>query len=454
MIKCLPVTRAIPGMWFHRIAGGGVHPVFVRHSFLLTAREIDALRRGGVAEILIDTEQGLDLIGWPEYVEVEAVEPQVESDEVDPEPAESADEVRQTEAIEEAEAEASGEAEPEPEVAEPAPADAEVPAAVAPPRAKPSPRSQRSIDAELVSAQKLCLSGKAKMIELFNEARMGHAVRPEAVEPLVAEISASVTRHPDALISVARLKRHDDYTYLHSVAVCALMIALARRLDLSDDEVREAGVGGMLHDIGKAMMPLNVLNKPGALTDDEFRIMKSHPQAGFELLREGGGASAAALEIALHHHEKFDGSGYPHGQSGEGISRLSRMGAVCDVYDAISSNRPYKRAWSPAESVRRMAAWNGHFDTRILNSFIRSVGIYPVGALVKLQSEHLAVVLEQHDETLLTPKVRIFYSARKREPVFLRDLDLAAANCADRIVGIESPEAWGFSALEKLWMPG
>jgi putative nucleotidyltransferase with HDIG domain len=450
-------------MWFHRIAGGESHPVFVRHSFLLTAREIDALRRGGVAEILIDTEQGLDLIGWPEYVDPKAAPAETELDPAEPsEPAEADAELGEADdaavpAEDPADVEAAAAEGAEPESAtgpEPAPTDVEAPTAAAPPRAKPSPRSQRSIDAELVSAQKLCLAGKAKMIELFNEARMGHAVRPEAVEPLVAEISASVTRHPDALISVARLKRHDDYTYLHSVAVCALMIALARRLELSEDEVREAGVGGMLHDIGKAMMPLNVLNKPGALSDDEFRIMKSHPQAGFELLREGGGASSAALEIALHHHEKFDGSGYPHGQSGEGISRLSRMGAVCDVYDAISSNRPYKRAWSPAESVRRMAAWNGHFDTPILNSFIRSVGIYPVGALVKLQSEHLAVVLEQHDETLLTPKVRIFYSARKREPVFLRDLDLAAANCADRIVGIESPEAWGFSALEKLWMPG
>jgi putative nucleotidyltransferase with HDIG domain len=446
MIKAIPIQRARPGMWFHRLGGDGTHPVFVRHSFLLTAQEIDVLRRGGVAEILIDSAKGLDCPDWPppassapESLQGDAVEAPAEPPEppLGLEEQEPPDE-RQPKDVADSEADAEAEAAPA--------------AAVA--ASKSESRVQRALEAELQSAQKLCLAAKGRMVELFSEARMGRAVSPAAVEPLVEEISASVTRHPDALISVARLKRHDDYTYLHSVAVCALMIALARQLRLPDDQIREAGIGGMLHDIGKAAMPLSVLNKPGALTDDEYRVMKAHPVRGFEMLREGGGASAAALEIALHHHEKFDGSGYPHGLAGEDIDLLSRMGAVCDVYDAISSNRPYKNAWSPAESVRRMAAWKGHFDPQVFNAFVRSIGIYPVGALVRLQSEHLAVVLEQNDASLLTPKVRIFFHARKREAVFLRDLDLAAPNCADRITGIESPEVWCFPQLEKLWMPG
>ncbi|MFN7782323.1 MAG: HD-GYP domain-containing protein [Lysobacterales bacterium] len=459
MIKAIPIRLARPGMWFHRLGGDGTHPVFVRHSFLLTAQEVDVLRRGGVAEILIDSERGLDCPDWPppesddgaetEDALAEAVDAHsVPEPDSEPEPG--------PDAVEEA---------PEPVVAdEPEPLAPEAPSApveampVAAPTSTGTPaatrRAQRAMDAELQSAQKLCMAAKDKMVELFSEARMGRAVSPSAVEPLVEEISASVTRHPDALISVARLKRHDDYTYLHSVAVCALMIALARQLRLPAEQIREAGIGGMLHDIGKAAMPLQVLNKPGALTDDEFRIMKAHPVRGYEMLREGGGASAAALEIALHHHEKFDGTGYPHGQAGEGIELLSRMGAVCDVYDAISSNRPYKKAWSPAESVRRMAAWKGHFDPQVFNAFVKSIGIYPVGALVRLQSDLLAVVTEQNDDSLLTPKVRIFYNAKKREPVFIRDLDLASPNCADRIAGIESPEAWCFPQLERLWMPG
>ncbi|SDD63094.1 HD-GYP domain-containing protein [Aquimonas voraii] len=459
MIKAIPIRLARPGMWFHRLGGDGTHPVFFRHSFLLTAQEIDVLRRGGVAELLIDTERGLDCPGWPPPG-VEAAEAQDPAEEDGPvaEPAEAIAQEAGDDAQTDEDAPSEGACEaPGDSTAENA-TEAHADSLEQPPAApiKPAPprRAQRAIEAELQSAQKLCLAAKEKMVELFSEARMGKAVSPSAVEPLVEEISASVTRNPDALISVARLKRHDDYTYLHSVAVCALMIALARQLRLPAQQIREAGIGGMLHDIGKAAMPLQVLNKPGALTDDEYRIMKAHPVRGYEMLKEGGAASAAALEIALHHHEKYDGTGYPHGQAGEDIDLLSRMGAVCDVYDAISSNRPYKKAWSPAESVRRMAAWKGHFDPQVFNAFVKSIGIYPVGALVRLQSDLLAVVTEQHDESLLTPKVRIFFNAKKREPVFIRDLDLASPNCADRIAGIESPETWNFPQLEKLWMPG
>lgn len=448
MIKAIPIQRAHPGMWFHRLGGDGLHPVFVKHSFLLTAQEIDMLRRGGVEEILIDSDKGLDCPDWPSATgsagSAETLASAPSDDAVDePEHGDAA-------AMDGPEASAA----PVESLAANGDGQPQASAAAPNPEAKPVPRSQRAIEAELRSAQKLCLAAKEKMVELFSEARMGRAVSPSAIEPLVEEISASVIRHPDALISVARLKRHDDYTYLHSVAVCALMIALGRQMRLPEDQIREAGIGGMLHDIGKAAMPLQVLNKPGALTDDEYRIMKAHPVRGFEMLQEGGGASAAALEIALHHHEKYDGTGYPHGQSGEGIDLLSRMGAVCDVYDAISSNRPYKNAWSPAESVRRMAAWKGHFDPQVFNAFVKSIGIYPVGALVRLQSDLLAVVTEQNESSLLTPKVRTFYNAKRREPVFVRDLDLSAAKCNDRIATVESPDAWGFPQLEKLWMPG
>jgi HD-GYP domain-containing protein (c-di-GMP phosphodiesterase class II) len=199
-------------------------------------------------------------------------------------------------------------------------------------------------------------------------------------------------------------------------------------------------------------MPIDVLNKPGALTDDEFRVMKSHPERGFAMLKAAGGVPDCALDVALHHHEKFDGTGYPHKLEGDAIPLMSRMGAVCDVYDAITSNRPYKKAWGPAESLQRMVGWKGHFDDLVLKAFIRSIGIYPVGALVRLESERLAVVLEQGEGSLLAPRVRVFFNARKREPVFIKDLDLAASDCGDRIVGLESPDKWNFPSLDKLWL--
>jgi putative nucleotidyltransferase with HDIG domain len=424
MIKPVPITRARPGMWFHRLGGSGFHHAFVKHGFLLEARDIEVLAEGGVEELIIDTDKGLDVDGEDRVATVvdapaPAADPGVDASEAGLPDADAAD------------------------------ADADADAA-APPAAPLSPR--HSMDQELHRARRICQDSKAQVIALFNDARLGKAIQPEAVMPMVEEINDSVSRHPDALLSVVRLKTHDEYTYLHSVAVCALMVALARRLGLPEDQVRDAGAAGMLHDLGKAAMPLNVLNKPGALSDEEFKIMKAHPVRGYDMLRQSGTASEAVLDVALHHHEKFDGTGYPHNLKGDAIGLMARMGAVCDVYDAITSNRPYKKAWGPAESLQRMVSWKGHFDELVLKAFVRSVGIYPVGALVRLESDRLGVVLEQGESSLLSPKVRVFFNARKREPVFIKDIDLGAPDCGDRIVGLESADKWNFPNMEKLWL--
>ena len=134
---------------------------------------------------------------------------------------------------------------------------------------------------------------------------------------------------------------------MHSVAVCALMIALGKQMGMSKAQVAEAGMAGLLHDLGKAVMPVDILNKPGKLTEDEFSIMKSHSVKGYEILLEGGQAKPSALDVTLHHHEKINGLGYPHNLVGENISVFARMAAICDVYDAITSSRPYKEGGSP-----------------------------------------------------------------------------------------------------------
>ena len=206
-------------------------------------------------------------------------------------------------------------------------------------------------------------------------------------------------------------------------------------------------MAGMLHDIGKMAMPLDVLNKPGKLSDDEYAVMRSHPERGHAILLGAGVAvSEAVLDVCLHHHEKMDGTGYPHRLAGEQISRLARMGAICDVYDAITSDRPYKTAWDASGSLARMAQWQGHFDTQILHAFVRTVGIYPLGSLVQLQSGRLGVVIEHN-----APRLKLFYSTRTRAPIVPVELDLSSPQCSDRIVGREDPAAWGFSNLDTLW---
>ena len=319
----------------------------------------------------------------------------------------------------------------------------------APPAARRTALAPTDLGNELDRAAALCRRSKDAVTSMFNEARLGKAIDAEHCRPLVNDIAESVYRNPGALVSLARLKTADDYSYMHSVAVCALMVSLGRTLGLSESQCKEGGLAGLLHDMGKALMPADILNKPGKLSDEEFAVMRSHPERGHAMLVEGGGASDAVLDVCLHHHEKVDSSGYPHRLAGDAISLFARMGAVCDVYDAITSNRPYKAGWDPAESIARMASWQGHFDADVFSAFVKSLGIYPTGSLVRLATGRLAVVLEQNAQSLTTPVVKVFFSTQTNLPIEARRLDLAKSN--DRITGRESRTEWSFPQIEALW---
>jgi putative nucleotidyltransferase with HDIG domain len=309
------------------------------------------------------------------------------------------------------------------------------------------------VQQEAARAAKICAKSKQAVVSMFREARMGNAISAKDCAPLVEEISNSVARNPGALISLARLKTADDYTYMHSVAVCALMIALSRQLGLDEEQTRLAGLAGLLHDLGKAMVPNAILNKPGKLTDEEFTEVKKHPEYGHAALLQGTDVPEIALDVCLHHHEKVDGSGYPKGLKADQITLFAKMGAVCDVYDAITSNRPYKAGWDPAESLRKMAEWaKGHFDEAVFQAFVKSLGIYPIGSLVLLASGRIGVVIEQSEKSLLAPKVKVFYSVKSGARIRPEVLDLSRPpGNTDKISGREDPTKWNFPDLNELW---
>jgi putative nucleotidyltransferase with HDIG domain len=404
MLKRIGVDQLILGMHLKEFCGSWMEHPFWRTGFVITdPKDITTILASSIKEVWIDCSKGLD-------VPVGQV------------------------AVSEAESEAQVEEELQ--------------------KAVHSERNTAPVSAavELERAAKICFQSKQAVVSMFQEARMGKAIDIGGAQRMVEEITDSVTRNPGALISLARLKTVDDYTYMHSVAVCAMMVTLAKQLGLDAEQVRLAGIAGLMHDLGKAAMPMDVLNKPGKLTDAEFAIIKSHPEEGHRMLLTGTDVHEMVLDVCLHHHEKTDGSGYPKGLKDAEISLFAKMGAVCDVYDAITSNRPYKSGWDPAESLRKMAEWSsGHFDGKVFQAFVKSLGIYPTGSLIRLTSGRLAVVMEQTGKSLTMPLVKVFFSTKSNMRIVPEIVDLSQPGSTEKIVSREDPAKWKFADLNELW---
>lgn len=342
----------------------------------------------------------------------------------------------------------AGAAPPAPEPVEP-PAlhDSASPQAAAAPRPRRTPRPN-----EYHAAQTVLADCKAAVGALFDRVRNGDAGAIEDAAPVVSGITESMERNPDALISLLRIRTLDEYTYVHSVAISALMINLARQLQLSPEHVKQAGIAGLFMDVGKAFLAPELLGKSGEYSPQDWAEMRRHPQLGADAVRASGDMSRIVAEVCLHHHERYDGSGYPHGLKGDEISLFARMAAICDTYDALASVRPHRPAFGPAGAVAEMYTLKGRFDDSLLTSFIRSIGIYPAGSLVRMESRMLGCVASQRRDQLTRPLVRIFYSIADRAHVPVREVDLAEVPEPDRIVAREDPVRWGLADWDRFAM--
>lgn len=402
--KRVTIEQLKPGMYIHDLGTDWMSHAFIRSRFTLKDEaQIAKIREAGIRELYIDVSRGLDVEDAPTRAEYERM---IET------------------GLQKVIAEA------------------------------PPPPVKVSLREEMARAKDIHARTHTAVKSMMNDARMGASVTLETFEPLVAEMTSSMLRNSGALLSLGQLKDVDDYTFQHCVSVSTLMIALCRQLGLDAEATHEAALGALLHDVGKMKTPLEVLNKPGKFTDAEFAIMKKHPVDGHAMLIETPGIGEVPLMITLHHHERVDGSGYPHKLAKDSIPYTAQMAAIVDVYDAISSDRCYHKGMPPPEAVRKIFEWSKfHFNPDLVQAFVRCIGIYPVGALVRLESDRLAVVTEQNDANLIQPTVRVFFDAKVRRPLVPETVDLARPlghGGGDRIVSHEDPAAWGVNPMAQM----
>ena len=407
MIKKIPVNLLKPGMYVSDFNAGWLHHPFVRNSMKIASEEeVAKVLAAGIRELYIDTERGADVgDGVPTAAEARQ---------------ETVKEVEQF-------------------------------AAASRPQA-PEPRV--SLADEMRRAQ--ATFGEATRIikGIMEDIRLGRQVEIAAAKPTVEKIAASVLRNSNAMMTMRRLKSIDDYTFLHSVSVCAMLTSFAKVVEMDLQSIHDLALGALLHDVGKMRVVNAVLNKPAKLSEDEYRHIKSHVVLGSDIIRQLPGVPSLALQPLELHHERFDGSGYPKGLKGEEIPLVGRMAAIVDVYDAITSDRVYRKGMSPAAAVQKLFEWSKfHFDPALMQVFLKSVGIYPIGSLVQLESGRLGVVFEQAENNLLTPKLRVMYDGRKQHYINPEVVDLArplGAGGGDRITGYENPEKLGIDVARFL----
>jgi HD-GYP domain-containing protein (c-di-GMP phosphodiesterase class II) len=305
----------------------------------------------------------------------------------------------------------------------------------------PEDGSVLSAAAERAEIRRVLGKSVRQVRQAFDSVTRGDPISLDRLSGAIDDLSVAMERNREMMIGVSRLKSKDEYTFAHSVAVGALMIGLGREIGLDEATVFELGLGGLVHDVGKMSIANRILNKPGPLTADEFAEMKRHPEIGHAMLLEDPAASPIALEVTLRHHERLNGSGYPDGLAGDAVSLYARIAGICDVFDALTSARVYKDAMPAHEAISLMAGWQGHFDRDLLVAFMRTIGCYPTGMLVRLTSHRLGIVLPP-GRRMGRPRARVFHCAATDTPLPPTDVVISLQGGEERVVSEEQPERW------------
>ena len=266
---------------------------------------------------------------------------------------------------------------------------------------------------------------------MYQDVRMGKSINAQGAKATVSSIVDSIIRNPDAQVWLTQLKAKDEYTAIHSLNVCILSLAFGRHMGFSREMLNELGLGALLHDLGKIRVPMQVLNKPGKLTNEEFKLMRLHPVYGKEILTTTNGLSQNVVDVAYSHHERMNGTGYPHGLNADQISLYGRMVAIVDMYDAITSQRVYHHGIHSMDAMKQLYELRQtDLDQKMVEQFIQCLGIYPVGSIVELMCGAVGIVISINRERRLKPKILLVMNEKKERIMPPRIIDLAKFDAA------------------------
>jgi len=314
---------------------------------------------------------------------------------------------------------------------------------------EPPPQDKIHFDIEIKEAKKAYTHSKEVIKNVLHDVRMGRIISTGDAKKAVNSMTDSIMRNRDALLCLTQLKSKDEYTSFHSINVCILCLAFGRHMGYSEIELKSLGIGALLHDTGKMKIPQEILNKPGNLTDNEFEIMKKHPVYSAEILSKTAGIPQKSIEVAIQHHERHNGTGYPKGLKGEEIDVFGMLSSIADVYDAITSNRVYHNALLPHEALKRMYEWGGKdFHRGLVEQFIKCVGIYPPGTVIKLQTGEIGIVISVNRANVLKPRIAVVIDGQNKRYTPPKTLDMSNGGGKYNIKEILEPASCGINPQE------
>ena len=291
-----------------------------------------------------------------------------------------------------------------------------------------------SLDQEMIRASKLYDDAKSLQHKILNSLTEHKTINVLEAKESTDAIVDSIFRNQDALACMTRLRIKDEYLVEHSLNVSILMALFAKHLAFDREIIEQLALGAFLHDIGKVLVPPEILHKPGKLTPQEYEVMKSHVDLGMEVLKESPNLPELVIEIVQQHHERLDGKGYPKQLTEQQISQVGRMIAIVDSYDAMTAERVYKAGMHPIKAFKiLMKDAPDSYDNTLVEQFINCLGIYPIGTLVKLTSGKLGLISRLNKSQPLLPFVRVFYNTRLNQAIAMEELDLSQTKHKDQI---------------------